>query len=250
MACGWSRDARVEGSQRRSRGVSGIARAGFLMMVAGILMTTGCARVPDEAAGPLVRRTLTVDFTVAGRINPLYYYYIALDTGGNPVEGPVPVVAFPWGNGWGTGKITHFVLYHLGTFGVFRFVPGTDLLQADALGTPFDFNRPEDAPGNRIRVTLDVDATLGQDVNVVNLNIIATDRINIEPTSLETKVVDALGFTGNQFLTLPLDIPQTFTNSQLTDPEQAGDVPPALQPGVEEEDLDIIDWSAEVQINQ
>ena len=56
--------------------------------------------------------------------------------------------------------------------------------------------------------------------------------------------------TGNQFLTLPLDIPQTFTNSQLTEPEQAGDVPPALQPGVEEEDLDIIDWSAEVQINQ
>jgi hypothetical protein len=166
------------------------------------------------------------------------------------VEGPVPVVAYPWGNGWGTGSITHFVLYHLGNFTVYRFVPGTDLLRADPLGAPFDFNRPEDSPGNRIRVSLDVDATLGQDVNLINLNIITTDRINIEPTSLETKVVDALGFTGNQFLTLPLDIAQTFNNQQGTDPEQAGDVPPALQPGVEQADLDIVDWRVEVQINQ
>ena len=123
--------------------VSGIARAGFLMCGGRHPNDHGCARVPDEAAGPLVRRTLTVDFTVAGRINPLYYYYIALDTGAIRWRDRCP-----WspslGNGWGTGKITHFVLYHLGTFGVFRFVPGTDLLQADALGT-FDFNRPEDA---------------------------------------------------------------------------------------------------------
>lgn len=240
--------ARVGRSRRR--GMRVVARMLVLAAVVGAIAAQGCARVPHETAGPILRRKLTVDFTVAGRINPFYYYYVAIDTQGGGSDGPVPVVSFPWGNGWGTGTITHFVLYHLGNFTVFRFVPDTDLLRADPLGAPFEFNRPEDGQGNRIRVALDVDATLGENVNLIDLNIITTDRINIEPTFLGTKLVDALGFTGNDFVTLPLNITQAFTNAQGTDPEDAGDLPPGETPGVQKADLDITDWRVEMQINQ
>jgi hypothetical protein len=226
------------------------ARPALLLFGLALLAAQGCARVPDEVTGDQVRRRLTVSFSVAGQVNPQYFYFIAIDADGNPSSGPVPVVTAPFGNGWVTGSVTHYVEFHLGVFGVFRFVPDTNLLVADSLGSPFEFNQPQQPPGNRISATLDVDRTLGTDVNLINLNIITTDRIDIDPTFTGTKIFDALGASGNQFLTLPLNVTQTFTNAQSPDPETAGDLPPASSQGVDFSALDITDWTIQVQVRQ
>lgn len=241
----------------RSWGCSARRRTCGALLLAGLamLLAAGCARFPEGADQTQVRRRLTVTFDVAGRINPNYYYFIAIDTTGDPGAGPVPVVSAPFGNGWGTGEITHYVRYHLGSFEVFRFREGSNLLLPDPLGTPFQFNRPEDAPGNRIQVVLDLDtlrATTDAPLDRINLNIITTDRIDIEPTFLATKMYDALGATGNHFVNFSVNVNQTLSNATALfgDPEEAGDLPPQPAPGVEVNDLDLVNWSVEVRANQ
>ncbi len=54
----------------------------------------------------------------AGPVNDSAYYFIALDRDGDFGEDyPIPIANGPfWGNGWGTGSITHFLEYHLGAY--------------------------------------------------------------------------------------------------------------------------------------
>ena len=240
--------ARLRGRGCRHHAVrrSGVSLA--LLLLAGLALQ-GCAQFPEDAGQIQARRRMTVSFNVAGRINPLYYYFIAIDTEGNPSAGPVPVVSSPWGNGWVTGRVTHFVQYHLGVFTVYQMREGSSLLVADSIGPPFEYNQPDAGAGNLVRVVLDQD-TLGTDLNQINLNLIATDRIIIEPTFQGTKLYDGLGTSGNSFVTLPVDISQTFTNAQSLDPERAGDLPPQPGGGVVVNDLDITDWMVDARINQ
>ncbi|MBI3945537.1 MAG: hypothetical protein HY321_06445 [Armatimonadetes bacterium] len=213
------------------------------------LLLPGCARTPEAIGAPQARRRLTVSFTVAGRINPSYYYFIAIDTTGDPSEGPRPVVSSPWGNGWGTGRITHYVQYHGGIFQVYQFREGTDLLVADPIGSPFESVPPVPPAENRIQVTLDVDNALGADVNLINLNVISTPEILIEPQFQGTKLYDALGQSGNHFVNLPINVSRVFTGlPSFEDPEQAGDLPPQATPMVTREDVDLTSAAVEVRV--
>lgn len=226
------------------------SRLRFALPLAALALAAivgGCAQVPPEAHALAIQRQLIVTFDMAGSVNPEYYYFIAIDTNGDPASGPVPVVSAPWGNGWVTGSVTHFVEYHQGVYQVYKFRPGTNLLQFDPLGTPFQYNRPEGT--SRIQVVLDMD-TLGTNLNRINLNLITTDRINIEPNFLGTKLYDGLGLSGNSYINIPVTVNQTFSNAQSLDPEHAGDVPPQPAGGVDVSQIDIVNWSVEVRVTQ
>ena len=87
-------------------------RTYLIGLALAVLPLTGCARGGPEGGGPTVPQWIVrfiVDF--AGPIDDTSYYYIAIDADGDfGVDGPLPVAAGPfWGNGWGTGSITHFM---------------------------------------------------------------------------------------------------------------------------------------------
>ncbi len=64
----------------------------------------GCARYPTGVVTSTVpAQTIYSEITVAGNINPAYYYFFAIDTRGISSAGPVPVtIGTGFGNGWGT----------------------------------------------------------------------------------------------------------------------------------------------------
>ncbi|HJN18263.1 MAG TPA: hypothetical protein QGH10_22370, partial [Armatimonadota bacterium] len=93
-----------------------------VLIVLIVVPLCGCAR--GGATGGVTIPDLLARFfvTFAGPIDDTSYYFIAIDTdddfGG---DGPLPVAAGPfWGNGWGTGSMTHFIAYHQGRYDVFE----------------------------------------------------------------------------------------------------------------------------------
>jgi len=99
-----------------------IGRRFLWLAVVALLPLSGCARV--GSGGGLIPQW-TVRFTVefASPVDDRFcYYFIAIDADNDfGLDGPLPVAAGPWwGNGWGTGSITHFIEYHQGQYNVFR----------------------------------------------------------------------------------------------------------------------------------
>ncbi len=95
------------------------------------LLLGGCARGGDEQ--PVVPEVvLEVMIRFARVVEDASYYYAAFDTDGDfGADGPLPVAAGPrWGNGWGTGSLTHFVEYHQGRYELFRTNLTPELTQA------------------------------------------------------------------------------------------------------------------------
>lgn len=87
----------------------------------------GCAwgGDPDAPAPPELVLDIWVEF--AGPVDDMSYYYIAFNAArGWTSEYPVPVAAGPyWGNGWGTGAMTHFLEYRMGRYELYEaeYVP-------------------------------------------------------------------------------------------------------------------------------
>lgn len=212
-------------------------------------LLAGCARTPSGSTGPPPRE-LILTMTVAGVISPDDFYFLALDFSGDPSKGPLPVVGPPWGNGWGTGSITHYVRIFGNQAEVYRFQPGTNLLQSTFLGRPFDFQPP--ANSGTLVVTLDMDTLVPptSPVTTVNVNYIATDRVVVDPRFTGPKLVDAFGADGSHYITLPIRTNRVFTNNDFASPiEGAGDV--LLTPdrvNANAPNLDIVDWRVEVKL--
>ncbi len=97
-----------------------------VLLVGSVLLTsvllTGCARGGEEGGSDIPESVLEVWVKFAGSVSPSAYYYVAIDTDGDyGSDYPVPIATGPyWGNGWGTGAITHFMQYHLSTYSVYR----------------------------------------------------------------------------------------------------------------------------------
>lgn len=217
----------------------------FALIAPVILLIAGCAKSPPNAT-IVTGKQIVITMTVAGEINPNYHYFVAFDTTGTPTPGPLPVVASPWGNGWGTGNITSYIVYDAvqpqGGYGIYTIQSGTNLLGNIYIGPPISSITPP-AGANKIEFTIDLGqlATLAlpaDQINTVNINFITTDVIPVDPNFPGPKYYDGLGETGNSFITIPILVNQRYTNAQ-TAIERAGDtrIP----------DLDIIDWSVEVQ---
>ncbi|MBM3501445.1 MAG: hypothetical protein FJX74_22555, partial [Armatimonadetes bacterium] len=87
-----------------------------------VVVLTGCARGPG-GGGPVIPEWVLQFFVrFAGPVDDTSFYYIAIDADGDyGLDGPLPVAAGPfWGNGWGTGSITHFISYTQGRYDVYE----------------------------------------------------------------------------------------------------------------------------------
>lgn len=95
-------------------------RLAWLIAIGAVAVSlTGCAR---GGGGPAIPNWI-VEFIIrfAGPIDDTSFYFVAIDADGDFLaDGPLPVAAGPyWGNGWGTGSITHFVSYTQGRYDVY-----------------------------------------------------------------------------------------------------------------------------------
>ena len=106
---------------------SGLALVAVVSLAA---MLGGCARGGEGQGAVVPSQVLDVVLRYARPINDAFYYFIAIDADNDPDDGPVPVASGPyWGNGWGTGSMTHYVEYHQGQYQLFRVVLDPDLTQ-------------------------------------------------------------------------------------------------------------------------
>jgi hypothetical protein len=214
-----------------------------------LVLAAGCANTPGGVAG-LPPRQLILQMTTETPLLPDRFYFLALDFSNDESQGPIPVYGPPWGNGWGTGSITHYVRIRGNQAELYRIVPGTNLLQSELLGRPFDFRLP--VSGNTVTVTLDLDPLAPRDsgINQVNVNFIATDRVDLDPRFTGPKLLDAFGVDGTRYLPIPIRTSRVFTNLDLTTPiEPRGDVllvPDRLPAAASS--LDIVDWRVEVRL--
>jgi hypothetical protein len=214
-----------------------------------LLLAAGCANTPSGVTGPPPRE-LILTLTVAGVISPDNFYFLALDFSNDNSTGPLPIFGPPWGNGWGTGAITHYVRIHGNQAEVYRIQPNTNLLQSVFLGRPFDFQIPVNGSTASVRLDLDTLVLGSSSIDMVNVNYITTDQVNVDPRFTGPKLVDGFGADGTRYLTIPIRTSRVFTNHDFGAPlEPAGDVllvpdhVPANAPN-----LDIVDWQIEVRI--
>ncbi|MDM7461843.1 MAG: hypothetical protein P3X24_009400 [bacterium] len=215
-----------------------------------LLGCSACARFPDTPTAGGVRR-IVVEVQVAGRIRPDYHYFVLFNLSNDSTgqAGPVPVVAPPWGNGFAAGAFTHFMrfdnLQPAGGYALYRVQPNTNLSVFQYLGAP-RFSEPVGAESSRLRFEFDLtqlipDPNDAAQMQFIQFNIIATDRIPIDPNDLAPKVVDALGDPAlgvSQYLNLRIDQNRIVRNAE-TNLEPRGDAP--------DPDLDIVDWRVEVR---
>lgn len=202
-----------------------------LVSVIASLLFAGCARYPQlpSPSGEEVDR-LTIEFDIAGKVNSQYYYFVAFDDDDDPNDGPLPAVVRPFGNGWGTGSFTRFIEVHLNRATLYKVNPN-DPLQPDWLGYPLEFEQKSDS----IRIVIDMNTFFEAIPEALDFNIIAVDEIILDPNYEGIRSYDALGPLGNDYVTIPLQATQEFSNGQgVFIREQAGDAPL--------EDLDISDW--------
>ena len=189
-------------------GVTAIMRKALWLQVvvaaalAGPLGLAGCARGGEQ--GPVVPEVvLEVTVQFARAINDAFYYYFAFDTDGDfGADGPLPVAAGPrWGNGWGTGSLTHFVEYRQGRYELFRVNLRPELTQAGG-GIIGAAGVPDSTDAGTHTITIDTvhpgAATLtgaGTITGVTNNSLQAAGDIAIETDAAGLTVAGSVGFT-------------------------------------------------------
>jgi hypothetical protein len=221
-------------------------------MAVGAALLSGCARFPADPGVPDVAR-LTFRMTVDREINPNFVYIVALrpSTDRNPIDqGPVPVVAPPWGNGFVAGSATHFVRWdplQSPNYVLYRFRDQT-LNEWFQIGVPINWIDVE-PQGRTLVFEIDLaqlapspaEALLLESLQV---NFLTMDRVP-QGTLGGQKRWDALGNSllpseVNQWVTIPLRTSGVYDNARFNALEPRGDTP--------DPDLDIVDWSIEVRL--
>lgn len=220
-----------------------------------LLLTVGCAKFPDTGSQQGTRR-LVFTITLASEVNPDFVYIVAIrdadDLTGQ--EGPIPVIAPPWGNGFVAGKATHFVRFDgqqpSGGYALYRFTDLENLSSWILIGLPISFETP--GPGDRT-LRFEIDLTQlrpnpgdAMNIQALQVNLLTMDRVPTDPNDRDPKVWDALGNSRDineisSYLTIQMTPDRIFRNSD-TNIEPEGDV--------NDPRLDIVDWSIEVRTLQ
>ena len=250
------------------------------LLVLLLLLPAGCARSPSTGgSSPVSGPQLLVTMTVAGNINPSYYYYILFNVNNakgpnnSSVTGPVPVVAAPFGNGYAAGAFTNYVEYNSGQTGGTNFnyyaVDPTlfnskplgvgKLVQAQAVGNTLTFQLPLAYLANS---NTTVDQITNLEVNFITTNVVPPNGQNISVA----KYFDALyppQQNGNSYVNLIIRdvngtlLPNIFTNAGSGVNETSGDVAQYVSnvpvivsgttsDGVTTNDLDITGWTIQL----
>jgi hypothetical protein len=243
-------------------GLSSPQRAAvFAFLYAIFVLSCGCAKFPaGPGNGHAKRLTFTITFEGAIRQEPTVdvprpaYYFILIDNDDDPggQNGPVPVVAPPWGNGYAAGHYTHMIVLgqFLGapTWDYFLYEmndPDGSLNEPVLIGQPVSYTTPR--PGDIvIRFEIDLlqispDLHSALDITHLQINFIATDDVPTDP-DVPGKFWDALGAGEGELNSfINIDVRQDIRYdleyfTSLTEP--AGDVADSA--------LDIVDFSIEV----
>lgn len=90
--------------------------------LAVLLGLSGCANTGSLGQTDQPAAVIEVFLRLAGPVDENSYYFVAFNASPDSANAfPVPVAAGPyWGNGWGTGGISHYVSYHLGQYNLYR----------------------------------------------------------------------------------------------------------------------------------
>lgn len=222
----------------------------WILAVCLVFGAIGCAKLPGTGVGAGGTR-LIFKLTVAREINPNYIYMVALRPSNDPnppEQGPIPVIAPPWGNGFVAGTCSHFVQWANSLprkYELFAF-RDANLVEYRSIGNPVIF--VDVAPGDKViqfeleltqLVAVPADADL---LESLQFNFFSMDRIPVGLTG--SKNWDALGdgrlpSEVNFPITIPLRTSGTYDNARFANREPNGDVA--------DPDLDIVDWSVEIQ---
>ncbi len=215
-----------------------------------LVLLGGCARYPSDGSTPDIPPiTLRSTITVAGGINPAYYYFLAIDTDNDDGDGPVPVVSGPeQGTGWGTisglgpndpvAVPPFFVVYNGGSFQQYR--------DNQPIGRPYRAELSAD----RRSLTVEIDARelvpAGTTLPArLQLNWITMKDLTIPPQDIgRPKEYDGFGPTGTDYLyAVPLNQNWSRASGDLygTPQEQRNDTTATA-------DIDLIGWSAEIRL--
>lgn len=228
------------------------------LIISLCLFLAGCARFPSSITNNAPTRTILSRISVAGSINPNYYYFLALGVDQTGATGPVPVVTGPgYTNGWGTitglpaGQVEQppfYVQYHNGSF--------QQYLNGQPIGVPFTASISADGTNGDVSntITIEIDqqvltGLLGSTLApIVQLNWITMDEIDIPPQSdITTKEYDGFGVAGNDYLSeVPLTVANTMQSGVNGIPEE-----PTYNQGertTANNDLDIREWQVDVRI--
>jgi hypothetical protein len=240
----------------------------IIILTASLLLlcwiTPGCARFPvDQTGTGSPSRTLSSQITVRGRINPGLYYFLAIDTDGDPSYGPVPVVTGPeLGNGWvviGPSRPTDpvrqpafYLEYSPDTAGSpQQFRLNTDTNTYIPLGSPFKWQVSSDYTTLSVEIDESLLIASGQTSPTrIQINWITMDTKDLPPQdSGRIKQYDGLGPLGNDFFDIPqLDVAQHWSSGTGGVTEE-----PVYQEGeytALNADLDIREWQAQTYIRQ
>jgi len=226
----------------------------YLRLLAVLLLALllgACARFPSTGGGSGTAR-LIFEMELDGAINPNFVYIVAMNpsTEDNPTtQGPIPVIAPPWGNGFVEGGVTHFVRWDTTQsphYLVFQFRDAQHI-EFFERGVPVNYLEVE--PGGKILrfeielIQIAADLAEAQSFRTLQVNFLTMD--NVPQGNSGDKSWDALGDgrlpgTINEFVNIPLRTSGVYDNRRFQDLEPVGDNPdPAL---------DIKDWSVEVRL--
>lgn len=204
------------------------------------ILLYGCARTPSGIS-PIDIREMSITASFAAPINDSYYYFFPIDLNGGNI-GPIPVFSGTAGTqAWVTGSATHYVQYHQRQYSLYK-ITNLNPFQSESIGSPLRYVIP-DIGSNIISFTIDLNQ-LGAHSSTVDVNIIAIDQ-----PALQTRLLDALGPRGNDFLNINILSNRTYTNNELSIEfvNDVMDYDSIVQPSSERtKPLDISDWSISI----
>ena len=248
-----------------------ITRRTLLMGLAalpGLLLLPSCAKAPSSGiTSPASGPQLFVTLTVAGRVNPSYYYFVLFNLNNAPgpgntgVTGPIPVVTAPYANPFAAGAYVRYVEYAGGQFGYNGIsadlltpqpLGAANLVQASVSGSTLSFQLPISALATP---TIAVSQIQTIQVNFVTTNVLPppSDTLPNPP-----KVYDALQISGqsssNSYLNIIAGIngviqPYNYQNTSsgtVLEYVNGVSVPATDQAGLTTADLSVINFSLQI----
>ncbi len=180
-----------------------LAICGLALLPGGMIALGGCAYGREELEPTVPEVVIDFVATYEAPIEDRFHYYIAIDAGGDEgLTGPVPVAAGPnWGNGWGTGSLTHYVEYQGGRYELFRATFEPELEEAGG-GITSVSGVPDSTAAGVHTITIDDlefgEATVTGDgaiVSVVNHGFQAAGAMTIATDAAGEVIPDSVTWT-------------------------------------------------------
>lgn len=215
---------------------------------------SGCAKNPES--GVVSGKLLVATLRVAGRISPIdtadpsvrRYYFVAIDVDNDQNTGPWAVVGPPYGgNGWVTsadpvnnvGLTSYFVMSPEDPNGnVYGILPGSYFLGTTAPRPPIRCEIIESGAAMQVIIDLGqlaTPTTSAENIRQLNINFITTNQLAVNPSyQYPYREWDSLGIGGQDYISIDTDQSTTWSGE-----DERGDV--------SDPDLDIINWSVEIQ---